>query len=482
LRIATGLRKRTLRTDRPCEKAERQPADAGRSAESSMGYPPSNPQIDRRLALVRAVAAGVALLAMVACTVLAPMQKPPEDRPFALDKASRGDASCQGDPDECRAKNLDRFAGDLGFALWEVDERRRELIGFVVDRGNLTSTYNALLWPVGAHLINKKYRDREWSVRDSVALAIASWGLLNSGIPERDKLYLSSANEMLCSMVVAEVDLYPRSVVGSDRVMVLVTPPPGSLSERVRTLEKALNDFEREREAVIVGLQVKVAPAPPEEPAIDRRRREAQGRKLVAVTYQSPKDNFAAATLAMVTGARAELVRLREAERRILRSGIDLRIRRSRIDEALVRALSDRVELKNPFDVAREINGIVEQQRAAEKRVNDALAQSGNGARSGEWLPSPEATKGLTDAGPLNRFWLKQVPDLREARRPAQDWLRLHAQRQKDAREATREMGCNGGTLAAFAESLLRSVAPAGSAASGADGGGDPKPSVELLK
>ncbi|MBX3606944.1 MAG: hypothetical protein KF788_16825 [Piscinibacter sp.] len=417
-----------------------------------------------------------------ACTIFAPMQQPRSDR-LVLDmpsgKALQPCVPRPEAPDDCRVPYFkdDESAGGLALALWQLDERRRELNGYVIDQGNLTSTYNALLWPVGAHLINKKYRDRSWSVRDAVAIAIASYGLLNSGVSERDRLYLDASQQMLCVWVTAQADLYPDEDVRTG-------PPTGdlkALNTAIVGLENAVAHFDSGRRGVLLKIQRK----PEEAPAgnwVDKRRREAVGRGAAAQPPgDDPAQSFSDATQAMLSAGRSELQRLRDAQTRILGAAGAVRLKRTRIESALVRAISQRVELKNPFDVAREIGSVIEQKLAAEKRQQDSLASAESGRRAPPeaWFPTPDRIRALKDPEPVRAFWGHEVDILEGKRQDARQWLADDAQRAKEASTLAREIGCEGGSLAAFAEMLLKSPARP---ASGASPDSGQKTTVEPLR
>lgn len=468
-----------------------------------------------RPAAVAAVAASA--LALGACTVLEPMQKPEADRLFPLEMSKgtvNGKGPCAERDKESKAcikygaQDLDVFAGDLGNALWEMDERRRELAGYVIEHGNVTSAYDALLWPVGAYVINKKYRDRSWSARDAIVLAATSFGLMKSGIPDRDKLYLSSANEMLCLIVKAEADLYLKTALTSAKFESLSTGDPSStdsmqvvatnyevsdqprlIPDRIKTLEWQLRLFETKREAMLINLQLNAKPTAPAAPKVDLNHRvnEARGIKFTAPSAPpDPSSDIARVTLAMAQSARQDLQLLQEAHRRIQRSGLELRLRRSRMEAALVQGLSERVELKNPFDIAKELNGVISAQRAAEQRLSETLGKAQNGrSDEADWLPTAEKLKALSNGDTVSQFWKQQVPLLRQARQPVQAWLAEDRRRTAEARSTAKDLGCDGGSLAAFAETLLKSATPPSpasepaSAASSA--GGNQKPSVAKL-
>lgn len=150
------------------------------------------------------------------CTIFAPIQTPQADRRFALKNESKAGQNIPcapinpEHPGECRPleEDIDAFHGGLGRALWETDVRRRELLSQAADHTNLNSTYNALLWPLGAYVIERKIRQPDWRTLDVAAVAAASFGLLGSGIPDRDQLYVRTAARMACSITLFDADLY----------------------------------------------------------------------------------------------------------------------------------------------------------------------------------------------------------------------------------------------------------------------------------
>lgn len=144
--------------------------------------------------------------------------------------------------------------------------------------------------------------------------------------------------------------------------------------------------------------------------------------------------------------------------------------------------------------MARELTEVITTQRAAEQRLQTQMAAAHSGAAAvidaDAWVPTPERLKGVqaragkhdsASKDPIDvvqSFWEKDVTALRAARDPARRWLADDDTRRRAASATASGIGCDGGSLAAFADSLLRSTAPAASPAASAA----QTPSVELLQ
>lgn len=230
------------------------------------------------------VAAGVALVAASGCTIFDPMSLSDRDRRFALkagdvSSAPEAGAPCRrgavDDPCEPRPAELDRYVGTLAQVMWEVDIERRALTRDALERARLNSAFNALTWPVVAFAAAKKLRDPGWSPRDAVALGFAAHRMLGEGIPERDRIYLQTANRLACSLMAAEALLYEKKppTTGVSRGF--------ELEDRNNMLRDALETHELKRASIVSTLAIIQPPTQPSaQHQVERQRLEAVGKAV----------------------------------------------------------------------------------------------------------------------------------------------------------------------------------------------------------
>jgi len=419
------------------------------------GHPLS--QLLFRLRRFMVLAGGAGLVA--SCTIFEPIQTPEDDRRFPLKSEARTVAPCvprSDDASDCKTLmvDIDVFRGGLGRAILEMDLRRRQLIAQAAEHTNTNSTFNALLWPIGAYLVARKINNPAWSAVDATAVAVGTYGLLNSGISDRDRLYLRAATRMLCSMVDAQADLYPEN---------LVQPPwERGLDTLIADLNRKAEDQLQQRDDMLLRLKLKQLAAPKVGATqVEQRRFEALGRGGGANPLSDPTDDLIRQTDALQAKAQQTLVGGRELLQRIDDSGARLRARRSKIEEALAQALNERTpELRNPLDVSRDIAKAFEQGMSTERAITSrATLQSGK-APEVPWLPTPARLSGLeTDsAKEVRNFWLTYQTPLRSSESAVADWRSDHEARVRSVSEEATAMGCRDGDLAQFTADLLKRV------------------------
>lgn len=428
----------------------------------------------------------IALMLIAGCTIVSPIQPPEHDRRFPLKVEDRETIPCVNKVDassvECSSEvkvDLTAFYGDLGRALWETDLRRRKLVGAGTERVSLVSAYNALLWPLATFFVTKKVHHPEWSTLDTAAVGLASYGLINSGIPDRDKLYLSTASRMACAMVAFEPQLYLKSEIERTE-----TPLIGdALRDRTYRLTQAVRAFERKRDELVMTLP---APKPPGSPprilsSIDQVRADAiklprggggdgNGAQQLLASFQEETDR-------LLTDAEARLGEAQGIETQLRTSGRRLRQQRSLMDAALTQALNAGTpKLVSPqaraLEIAQALAPYLPASAASAPRLaSSATRQSGKVSTPG-WTPTNQRLAGL-DKDSRQRvqdFWSLQRRELIDARTRVVEWLTLHDERARVAKQDLASMGCNESTLDEFSKELLKRVGEAIAAQAPASG------------
>lgn len=483
------------------------------------------PKVRRRRAVVGTFVLGAAL---AGCTILAPIQTPVHDRRFALDIKDTEEVPCV-DPDDgrsrlCTAKvkeSLDEYYGDLGRAMWETDLRRRRLVAMGVEKAQLANVYNALLWPLGAYFITKKIHHPEWSTLDTAAVATATYGVLNSGIPERDKLYLRAASRMACAMVVFEPYMYrvdrvekqPKDKSNDQEVLEVRTrqfdwaigksgsamqayetvaridknpgrydPASESLEALIRQLERSIRAFENQRDVLVADIQPSPAKAAP--PArtfnsISEVRAEALGKRKAAAGTPAGNMNtfmpgFQGETDRLLANARAQLLEARKSLALLRTSGTRLRQVRGRIDFALTDALvAGTPALATPEARAQAIAAAMTAHLTASKAFSDKVAsirkQSGT-AQEALWTVTDARLKVLSEDSQqdVRDFWNGQRRELLDAQQHLTAWTDELQANVKIATDSATTMGCDDGSLDEFSKQLLKLVNDAADAAAAA--------------
>ncbi len=408
------------------------------------------------------VAAPAALTLTLGCTIVQPLPGRQDDRRFPLHAGSPGTsayAPCvPTDPADTRcaplAVDIDSFHGGIGRAMWEADQWRRELVALSVERTNLNAMYNALLWPLGSFFLAKKVREPGWRTIDAAAFATASYGLLNSGIPDRDKVYARVATRMACSMAEAEAEVYQLGLVreAGDPGLVALTAALGD----------AIAAHEQARTRVLLSLQRKPSPPPARagRTDVEKTRLLALGRGGgAAAPPPGPTQAFTDSTAALLKKAKDEWAAADRLASALGDAGERLKQRRMTLNGALEQGLAGRAaEPRNPFDTARDITQAFEQGIAAERRfISRATGQSGS-TPAPAWLPTPAQLAGVTEASAreVRGFWLAQHQQLERQVALTAHWREVHEARVRSARSHATDLGCTEGDLGSFTNELLR--------------------------
>ena len=411
--------------------------------------------------------------ASAGCTILQPIDVPADDRRFPLNSTKYEEVPCvnprESTTPPCLARlddDLDGFHGGLGRALWEMDLRRRELVGKASEHTNSHAAYNALLWPLGALLVAKKVRKPEWDTVDAVAIGAATYGLLGSGIPDRDKLYLRSAARMACTMLEFDAELYPAATVrnapGHDGFGI----GDAALYSRVSRLEQLLTDFKAARDRLLTEWElVKPSPTIPatgntaaQQARLDALRRASDGAPTKS---KDPIGDFVFETDRLVADAQRQLDSANRLLTALDASGARLRLLRSRIEGALVQALNDRTPtLSTLQERSREITKAFEEGVSAERRVADRVKKESGSGRIETWFPTPSRAEALMSNSRKQLFalWTGPRADLKAAQSRVAEWTSKHEERVRIAKVDAAAMGCNEGNLAEFAADLAKKV------------------------
>lgn len=410
----------------------------------------------RRPGTAAARAASFSLLgALCACTVLAPVPPVREQGYFppaagAAGTAAAGDAAPDGGacrPTAARpaAEQPACFADGLGLAMARVEARRRALLDDAREVVMLQTTYNALLYPFGAAAVYEKLRGApNRNLLLPAVLGSALYGLLNSGIPERDKQYLQAASELLCSLAWHSQWLWLDDEVHDTRA------DSGSLDGVITRLSLALAAYESAWAGVALEAPGATVPAG----ALERAKTgapAAPGNTTRAVLKRAQQQAAAAdATLQQLQRLRTDL----------RRAAVSLSHDADLIHADLQRRLSERVPApRTPQEVAL---ALLEANRGL------ATAQSGTDTpQTMAPLVGPELLSGL------NRPSQKAVRDLAAAQgaslyrawRQARLWLADQADRQQQVRQAVTGLPCAPPTLARMGQAQ-RTPAPSPAAAS----------------
>ncbi|MDH0863334.1 hypothetical protein [Mitsuaria sp. GD03876] len=448
--------------------------------------------IDAALRLRTRWLAALSLGLATGCTILAPIQTQQADRRFPLKNEGTGNAPCKSAGEtqlECQPlqDDIDAFYGGLGRALWETDVRRRALIGQAAAHTNINSAYNAMLWPLGAYFIQKKIRHPEWSAMDVAALAVASYGFLNSGIPDRDQLYVKTAARMACAMTLFDADLYLKSEVQPDDRQLrapwtdwpLLNPAEDSLGQRINQLTWNLRVFTEQRDRVLIGTQLAARKSGPTgRTDTDRRRMEAMGLNSAPKAQKNPSADFLLETDGLITRAEEQLAAAQKLRQQLHDAGDRLRWQRIAIERALVQGLNERTPaLQSPTSVATQIAQAFESGIDSERKLVNRIKKESGAARREDWAPTPANLADLTQDSrdAMTAFWTGPRPRLKAATANLASWMGGHDERVRLAKAVASGMGCGDGDLAEFTNSLKKATDAAATSASPSSGSGNSK-------
>jgi hypothetical protein len=391
------------------------------------------------------------------CSITHPVELSREDTFFRTAVSASGGVDCiptDGDSDACLelAPQLDlaRYAGDLGYALWEADRYRRHLAMRASERANVNSTYNALLWPLGAFVGARAVADPSAAtLRDAAAVAVGSYGLLNSGIAGRDRLYMTASLQTACEIVWASANLFDKAAItehASD-------PGRPSLSDVMTSLGLAIEAYEGERLKLLATIEAKSAASNSGSTnPIDRRYEEVTGKLKGGRTPVDAVRQWTQITGHHLTAARDKFHALDIMRQTLLDSGAQLRLKRSeieaRLNSALIAAAPELVRLDQVF---AQVNALREQIA----NVTPSGTATGEGREKQDAnVISADTIKRLTRDSQkrVRAFAQSQERELAVRMTHAERWLALYGQRKKNADALASRSHCR---------ALLASEAPA---------------------
>lgn len=462
---------------------------AGESADSS------------RLRVCRSVAVLAAALVSVfelssCATWLTPV---PEATDHGLFAAPHPSATVEADarsPEEraadCRqrvhaARNPACFADDLGVVMDKQEIRRRQVLGRASEVVNLQASYNTLIYPFGAIAVYEKLRgapNRNLLLPAVVGTAI--YAMLGAGIPDRDKLYVQTGGELLCSLTWHGQWLYlDNDITGgpSNRTVETTTTREDqrgelrttvverrtdqqnvvaveSLEQEIKALTDSLSAFQKARGK----LKLKGKPA----------RQGAAGALERVKSPNVPQGKDTAALVAQRLAqqsaqARVTLQALRGLRQDIARAAQSL----SEDGDQIMSDLQQRLGAKLPALTTPQAAA----QALSDPNKNLAKAQAAEGAEAlmDSVMPHDYLT-GLDDASTLAVSELSSHTgvDLHSAWNRAQGWLDRQARREAQVRSAASGLPCSASTRTRMNETPRQTVAsstPPASAATGTSSG-----------
>lgn len=180
-------------------------------------------------------------LGLASCSILDPVPPPAQVTVFADSKAARAAAKAASAPMPPAAviscdvspPGPHCFAGYLGSAMDEADERRVELLARAREVSNGNAQFNALQFPLGAAALYEKLRGApNRSLLLPAAGAAGIYGFVNSGVVDRERHYLREAFELHCALVKTSPLLYlDAEINGRDPA----TAPPAASVETTTT-------------------------------------------------------------------------------------------------------------------------------------------------------------------------------------------------------------------------------------------------------
>lgn len=394
-------------------------------------------------------------LAQAGCSIVQPIAPSRSDSFFRT--AVRTDAKPERCPpdaavsDDCLQPvvKLDAFAGELGHAIWETDLRRRELAALGAERSNITSAYNALLWPIGAFIVAKNLRDPSASLlRDAGALAVASYGFLSAGIPDRDKLYLEASRRLACAIALSSAELYALNDIEltEDKTTVRRPLPPhmDNLAQTLLQFEAAIDTYQAERSAMLVELET-LKPGTDRRTAVERRADEVAGRSAGGGAPRGAIKALSDHSRKVGADADRLFASLSELHDTVHKSGDALRLRRMQVNDKLTQALNSKTPtLDDPSAVfARIGERLAGVEKSLARPVAPPVAKAEGAAVA--WEPIEDALAGLTKDSRIRVKAFEKGPATELARsvRAAAAWVASHEKRLTKTRAEAARSGCS---------------------------------------
>jgi hypothetical protein len=420
------------------------------------------------------------LLVLVACTVVQPIPPARDDlrfpaaprvpQPEACRSAGAGARDCL-----VPAVPLEGYFGNLGTQIWNTDLQRSEYTRLAAEKTNLGSLYNAMLWPVGVYVGARSLASPSPSlVRDAAAFALAAYGVLSAGVPDRDRLYLEASRQLACAITFAAPSLYARPDIleGQEGFSALRSLPPGhaSLAQTAGSLTLARKEYAQGFTVTLAALRARKPPGAAPATDVDARFARLKGggggtAASGAATIQLFAEHGRAqqALAQTLSGQLASL----HTHLQVDAAG-RLQERSNRIHDRLSAALIARAPaLSEPGATLGQVMDLFG------KAVKAAGAPAGSASAAGKakgeggavpWEVNEKTLAGLTkdSADALVAFEVGKQGTLNAAIAAAQAWLAQHQARVDDARTVAARSSCTE-TLLDGSGALTLSDAAAGS-------------------
>lgn len=352
-----------------------------------------------------------------------------DHRPFARPTCERGDPA-----PEC-------FAGDLGFALAEADRNRLKLVYLAAEVPNGSSLFNTLLLPVSGTIM---YRAADGATSSNLLKALLAVGtayaVMNSGIPDRAKLYLDASRKLMCAMVLSGRWLYTTSEIDDSAYQ----RGRIGLEVAIDNLDYALQRYAIEQEALLAVLRPRPGTAPPSLNMVERREREAAGLSRGGSAGGDKRDDIRRETLLDLDYARQVLSEARKLSGEIEQSGKSLQVKSARIvDYELHSQLADRAPApKQPDKALGEIKATLESMRSSLATAEGAVVAPEPAGRDRSGLFRLLGGLNANSQSLVIAFALGPRDRLRRAQQDAQAWLTTDAERKQRTDAAARDLGC----------------------------------------
>lgn len=433
----------------------------------------TRPRNHRRLRMTGAAL----LLALGACTVVQPLPDSPSDLVLGRPQSERLAATpCPAedkagtgvDPTDCRHFDvqLKAFHGQLGYAIWSTDLRRRELARMGMERTNTTTAFNAMLWPLGgAVALHAVGHPHTTLLRNAAVFSASALGFMHSGIEGRDQLYLQASRKLSCAITLASADLYHAQEIDAlpiDRAG--QQQPRRPLAAVHDGLWDARKAYARGRTDLVSTLRLGRTDAPPASTTpLEARRSEVRGtRSGTGAGRPAIVADFQRQTRTELEQSLSLFERLDDLRQRLDGAAGTLDRRRLRVNEELRRALNERTPaLATPGDIFAAV-------QAALVKAQPPSATSQSTAVGFEPTAAQLAALDKDSRTQLLAFLHKHQRPLQQAMDDAQAWLRHAQQRQRVVQDDALTQGCS---PSLFGEPLQVAVAatPPASAASAAE-------------
>lgn len=394
--------------------------------------------------------AALALLGLTSCGVFTPV---PEMAPNALSPWLPPEVAGSSDPaasaaqaGTCRSAppHLD-FAGGLGQAICELDARRLSYLRLSANELNTTSTYNAMLWPLAGGMLYELLRGAPNSnlLLPSV-VAATSYGMMNSGIPGRQQIYLAASRQLACAIVASGADLYPATEVRVEAKAWAPPPRPAPLAAAVVALRSQIDVYESERARLLADAMPRPGTRAEPVDSYSAARNRFSGAAAGGSKGGDSRPMLSDQTRVRLTEARKHLVEGQALLRWLDgRAAAALRGEGARIDAALHEQLAAKAP---PLAVPASVTASLADLQKGMLKLQSGAEGGGEGAIDPSEAALPSAVfDGLSDPTrkALRTFQSEQGIPLRRATQDVADWIARHKTGQAEVKALLAQIGCN---------------------------------------